>query len=137
MHSIALHAVTRVMASYVESSPGRDFEPLTMILSPFSPLLTSNRSPTACTTASASLTNCSTVALSVASPDSQVTPSRSSESDGGSPRRLSDLTVYPRRRAALQTSDPTKPVPPSTASFLGAADIDIDDVKASLTVKQR
>merc|ERR1719440_499056 len=123
--SMALKAVCRVMRSYVDSSPGTELEPLTTLENCVKPESTSNNNPTACTTASASFTNCWTSFASAASPCSHSTQSKAaSPGSGFSPRRLSDATSQPRSTARLQTSRPTSPAPPRTQRrFGGAADM--------------
>merc|ERR1719155_232771 len=123
--SMALKAVCLVTRSYVDSSPGTLLDPLTTLENCVNPESTSNKSPTACTTASASLTNFCTSWASAASPCCHSTQSKAaSPGSGFSPRRLSDATSQPRSTALLQTSRPTYPDPPRTQRrFGGAADM--------------
>merc|ERR1719502_425728 len=88
--SMALKAVCRVMRSYVLSAPGTELEPLTTFENCVKPESTSKSNPTACTTASASLTNCWTSFASAASP-----------------LLLNEATSQPRSTARLHTSRPT------------------------------
>merc|ERR1719217_1705856 len=123
--SMALKAVCLVTRSYVDSSPGTLLEPLTTLENCVRPESTSKSNPTACTTASASLTNFCTSFASAASPCSHSTQSKAaSPGSGFSPRLLNEATSQPRSTARLQTSRPTYPDPPRTQRrFGGAADM--------------
>merc|ERR1719171_1318009 len=123
--SMALKAVCLVTRSYVDSLPGTELEPLTTLENCVRPESTSNNNPTACTTASASLTNCWTSFASAASPLIHSTQSKAaSPGSGFSPLLLSEATSQPRSTARLQTSRPTSPDPPRTQRrFGGAADM--------------
>ncbi|CAH0379617.1 unnamed protein product, partial [Pelagomonas calceolata] len=120
--SMALKAVCRVMRSYVLSAPGTELEPLTTFENCVKPESTSNNNPTACTTASASFTNCWTSFASAASPLIHSTQSKAaSPGSGFSPLLLNEATSQPRSTARLQTSLPTYPDPPRTQRRLGGA----------------
>mmetsp|Transcript_168 Transcript_168/g.434 ORF Transcript_168/g.434 Transcript_168/m.434 type:complete len:229 (-) Transcript_168:70-756(-) len=136
--SMTLNMVCRVMASYVLSSPGRDPLPLTMVLNWARPELTSKSKPTAWTAASLLLMRFFTVLGSVASPAIHVTFCRLSLLGFGLiPRRLRAVTVWPRAARRSHTAEPTYPVPPKTATFLGVAAVDRAATRAPLVERTR